>query len=153
MPSVPTWLLLVGLIWAHCPLAISQQAEDKPDFADQLFEGLDLNKDGEISGSEARHYIRSTLKEEFGTEQELAEATGLFVSNLDKHEPLAVNSKGGNDHHPSITEEELEAHIHNLFKVRGGRKLVLERGGYPVCALGGVYGKWCVTQTGCVTCG
>ncbi len=121
MPTITyLWLLLlVALTWSHSPFAGTQTTEDKPDFADQLFEGLDLNKDGAISGSEAKQYIRSTLKEEFGTEQELAEATGLFVSNLDKHEvhPATIGGAKPDPQHPSISEEELEAHIHNLFKV------------------------------------
>lgn len=115
---LPTAWLLLCIAGPWCLRASCQPVKDTAVFADQLFEGLDLNKDGEITGLEARAYIHSALKDEFNTEQELAEATGMFVRNLDKH----VADKGGTTHmhaDQSVTEEEFEAHIHNLFKVCG----------------------------------
>lgn len=113
--SLTTWLLLT-IAGPWCLRAAFPSSQNTVLSADQLFEGLDLDKDGEITGSEARIYIHNALKDEFNTEQELTDATGLFVRNLDKHEHHkdAGHAQGSDQ---SVTEEEFEDHIHSLFKV------------------------------------
>ena len=109
MASLTTWVLL-SIAGPWCLRAAPHSVQDTAIFADQLFEGLDLNKDGEITGSEARAYIHNALKDEFNTEQELTEATGLFVRNLDKHEPQGAPHVHVSDQ--SVTEEEIgRAHV------------------------------------------